>query len=396
MTDLSGTRPRLSVVIPHYNHAGLLPEALDAIARQTMSPFEVVVVDDGSTDESVALWKHSRRSCPGFRFAAILKTAALTPRAIPVSDFVSGDFVLFSAADDRLSITMVEHAFAAAAAFPQTGVVFSDHAEMSADGSGPRVVPLDLPTTRRCFSSDEFVHLMQSHFFYFHVSNVWFNVPLLRELGGFPLDVKWHGDLLAAYAAAFERGAVYTPDALSYVRQSPMSYGAAGSRSGAQLEVLRAWLAVTRRPGWERRRARLVAAAVWPDYRLRSIRAVGRGPRLHHVSAGEAARLVVDLDQAGACFRHRLSSLASRRQNAIPPLAIAHAVSCVITRACRRLARAASVNRGTSAIPRLNLAPPRPLTLTGRLPDGAGQVIAPVWDIGIKASLNGHQRGQRP
>jgi hypothetical protein len=53
-----------------------------------------------------------------------------------------------------------------------------------------------------------------------------------------------------------------------------MSYGAAGSRSGAQLEVLRAWLAVTRRPGWERRRARLVAAAVWPDYRLLSIRAL--------------------------------------------------------------------------------------------------------------------------
>ena len=54
MTDVSGTRPRMSVVIPHYNHADLLPEALDAIARQTMSPFEVVVVDDGSTDESVA------------------------------------------------------------------------------------------------------------------------------------------------------------------------------------------------------------------------------------------------------------------------------------------------------------------------------------------------------
>ena len=119
---------------------------------------------------------------------------------------------------------------------------------------------------------------MQSHFFYFHVSNVWFNVAVLRELGGFPLDVKWHGDLLAAYAAAFERGAVYTPDALSYVRISPMSYGAAGSRSSAQSEVLRAWLAVTRRPGWERRRAKLVAAAVWPDYRLQAIRALVEDP----------------------------------------------------------------------------------------------------------------------
>ena len=53
-------------------------------------------------------------------------------------DLVSGDFVLFSAADDRLSITMIEHAFAAAAAFPQIGVLFSDHAEMSADGATSR------------------------------------------------------------------------------------------------------------------------------------------------------------------------------------------------------------------------------------------------------------------
>jgi glycosyltransferase involved in cell wall biosynthesis len=278
MTDVSGIRPRMSVVIPHYNHADLLPEALDAISRQTMPPFEVVVVDDGSIRESVARVESLAEELPWLRICRHPENRGVNAACNTGLDLVSGDFVLFSAADDRLSITMIEHAFAAAAAFPQTGVVFSDHAEMSADGSDTRIVPLDLPTSRRCFSADEFVRLMQSHFFYFHVSNVWFNVAVLRELGGFPLDVKWHGDLLAAYATAFERGAVYTPDALSYVRISPMSYGAAGSRSSAQSEVLRAWLAVTRRPGWERRRAKLVAAAVWPDYRLQAIRALVEDP----------------------------------------------------------------------------------------------------------------------
>ena len=51
-----------------------------------------------------------------------------------------------------------------------------------------------------------------------------------------------------------------------------------GARSSAQLEVLRAWLAVTRRPGWERRRAALVAAAIWPDFRLQSVRALLEDP----------------------------------------------------------------------------------------------------------------------
>jgi glycosyltransferase involved in cell wall biosynthesis len=274
MTDLSGTGPRLSVVIPHYNHVDLLLEALDALARQTIPPFEVVLVDDGSTDENVARLESFAAKLPWLQICRHPENRGVNAACNTGLGLVRGDFVLFSAADDRLSITMVEHAAAAAAAFPQAGVVFSDHAEMSADGSAPRVVPLDLSASRWCFAPDEFVRLMQSHFFYFHVSNVWFNVGVLRELGGFPLDVKWHGDLLAAYAGAFERGAVYTPDALSYVRRSPMSYGAAGSRSCAQLEVLRAWLAVTRRPGWERRRAALVAAAIWPDFRLQSVRAL--------------------------------------------------------------------------------------------------------------------------
>lgn len=272
MTEASGGRPRMSVVIPNHNHGHLISEALAAISRQTMLPFEVVVIDDGSTDDSVAQVQSLAANAPWLRIYRHPENRGVNAACNTGLEMVSGDFVLFSAADDRLSTRMIERAFGAARAFPLTGIIFSDHAEMGADGSNPRIVPLDLPDTCRYFSPDEFVHLMQRDFFYFHVSNVWFHVALLRELGGFSLDVKWHGDLLAAYAAAFERGAVYIPDAVSYVRVSPTSYGAAGSRSSAQLDVLRAWLAVTRQPGWTRRRAAFVAAAIWPEYSLRSVR----------------------------------------------------------------------------------------------------------------------------
>jgi hypothetical protein len=50
----------------------------------------------------------------------------------------------------------------------------------------------------------------------------------------------------------------------------PDSYSA-GARSAAQLDVLRAWLAATRQPGWEGRRAAFIAAAVWPEYSLRAV-----------------------------------------------------------------------------------------------------------------------------
>ena len=278
LTGIRADGPRLSIVIPNYNHGHIVEAALAAISQQTMRPFEVVVVDDGSTDDSVVRLQSLAVDKPWLTIHRHPENRGVNAACNTGLALVRGDFVLFSAADDCLSPEVVERASAAAAAFPRTGIIFSDWAEMSADGSGRRIIPLDLPQDRKFFSPDAFVHLMQQAFFYFCVSNTWFDVGLLRSLGGFPLDVKWHGDLLAAYAAAFERGAVYVPGAVSYFRILPSSYSAAGRRSGAQLDVLRAWHATTRRPGWERRRTAFVAAAVLPDYSLRGVRALASDP----------------------------------------------------------------------------------------------------------------------
>lgn len=43
-------KPRVSIVLPTYNQARFLPEALDSIFEQTYSDFELIVVNDGSTD----------------------------------------------------------------------------------------------------------------------------------------------------------------------------------------------------------------------------------------------------------------------------------------------------------------------------------------------------------
>ncbi|HEY6131528.1 MAG TPA: glycosyltransferase family A protein, partial [Halioglobus sp.] len=46
---------RLSIVVNNYNYARYLPDALDSVIRQRHSQDELIVVDDGSTDESLAI-----------------------------------------------------------------------------------------------------------------------------------------------------------------------------------------------------------------------------------------------------------------------------------------------------------------------------------------------------
>ncbi|MFN3776080.1 glycosyltransferase family 2 protein [Sphingomonas parapaucimobilis] len=49
------TSPRITVALSVYNNAGYLAQALDSILAQTFADFELVIVDDGSTDGSAAI-----------------------------------------------------------------------------------------------------------------------------------------------------------------------------------------------------------------------------------------------------------------------------------------------------------------------------------------------------
>jgi len=55
MMAAAGSNIRISVVIPAYNAARFLPRCLKSVFAQTLKPVEVIVVDDGSTDNTAAL-----------------------------------------------------------------------------------------------------------------------------------------------------------------------------------------------------------------------------------------------------------------------------------------------------------------------------------------------------
>ncbi len=54
---MSSGKPIVSVIIPTFNRSGMVREAVESVVSQTCGEFELIVVDDGSTDDTVAALK---------------------------------------------------------------------------------------------------------------------------------------------------------------------------------------------------------------------------------------------------------------------------------------------------------------------------------------------------
>lgn len=123
--------PRFSVVVPVRNGAPWLPEALASVARQTREDWELIVVDDGSTDDSAAL----ARGVADAR-VTVLEQENAGPLAARRSGLARarGDAIVFLDADDRLRPGALAHFAAAFARAPHATLVYGDRVLADAGG----------------------------------------------------------------------------------------------------------------------------------------------------------------------------------------------------------------------------------------------------------------------
>ena len=126
--------PKISVIIPTYNRAHYINEAIDSALAQTYQNVEIVVVDDGSTDETRAVLKGYEDKIRYF-YQDHQGISAARNFGIEKS---SGQYLAFLDDDDIWFPEMLEVQVAYLEAHPEVGMVHADMLVMDETSDNPR------------------------------------------------------------------------------------------------------------------------------------------------------------------------------------------------------------------------------------------------------------------
>jgi glycosyltransferase involved in cell wall biosynthesis len=127
-------RPAVSVVIPCFRQAGFLPGAVESVVGQTRRDWEVIVVDDGSPDDTADVAAHLISAHPDRRIRLVqqphLGASAARNRGISVAD---GRYVLPLDADDEILPAMLERTAGVLDSRPDVAIVSTDIQRFGSD-----------------------------------------------------------------------------------------------------------------------------------------------------------------------------------------------------------------------------------------------------------------------
>ena len=127
--------PSISVVIPVYNGGHLLKTALASIFGQTVLPTEVIVVNDGSTDDTEIQLRELAHELPNtFRWTSQDHAGEAAARNTGLA-LAGGDLIAFLDHDDRWHPTKLERQLEQLDSEPALALSFTDYVRNATTGS---------------------------------------------------------------------------------------------------------------------------------------------------------------------------------------------------------------------------------------------------------------------
>lgn len=210
---LSSRRPSLSVFISNYNHGECIGRAIEAVADQSRLPDELVVVDDGSTDNSVEVIQGYAKRYSWIKFIACRENRGVQAVLAESLPLLAGDYIYFGSSDDYVPPYFFTEAMTQAKRYPKAGMIFGQITAVTPKGRQLYVIKVHKWLTalyadpekyrRECLEAE-----VAGQSF---VGSTVFKKSALDAVGGFRPELGSWCDSFAARAIGLRYGVCYVP-----------------------------------------------------------------------------------------------------------------------------------------------------------------------------------------
>ena len=171
--------PTISIVMPVYNAGVYLKDAIQDILHQTYTDFELICVDDGSTDQSKDVLNYYADSDDRIHIISQYNQGAGAARNIGI-DNAKGKYLLFLDADDRFELNLLKNSVSKIKDTNADIVLFGIDTFYSDSGIIVGGSPAIKPDTDKCYSYIDYPVSL----FSIHGATVWnklYNTEFVRQ-----------------------------------------------------------------------------------------------------------------------------------------------------------------------------------------------------------------------
>jgi glycosyltransferase involved in cell wall biosynthesis len=209
-------RMSLSVVLPNFNHAYVISRALGAIARQIPAAKEIIVVDDGSTDDSIEVIERLCREYRSIRLIRHESNRGTAAAMITALEAISGEYVYFAAADDFVFPGLFARAVSALEANPAAAFFCSEVAVVDRAAAVVGFRPFIVPRWTGGYISPHQARLLfRSSDNWFVGASVIYRRQHLAEVGYFDVSLGSLCDAMTNRLLALRYGFYFAPEILA-------------------------------------------------------------------------------------------------------------------------------------------------------------------------------------
>lgn len=222
--------PEVSIVIPNFNHAPFLSQRIDSILNQTFQDFEIIIIDDCSTDDSLAVIE---RYCNNPKIKKIIKNSINS--GSPISqwqkgvELCSGKYIWIAESDDVAEPDFLD-TLVSAIEKEESSICYCKSISINENGEQIESVKwldeLDENKWQRSFSSDGYKEFKEFHIYRNTIINA-SSAIFRRDL--FPGNIepykhlKYSGDWIIWAEIMLKGKVTYVDRPLNYFRRHPAS-----------------------------------------------------------------------------------------------------------------------------------------------------------------------------